>query len=117
MRSDGEHPRWTVASRQGRWPTLILVHTPVHGSWLNQVEIYHSIIQRKVLDPNASTTPPPSAARSTTSNATTTGSRSRSPGTSPARSSPRYEPPRSARRNLADLTRRLITIELAAGTT
>jgi hypothetical protein len=24
----------------------------VHGSWLNQVEIYHSIIQRKVLDPN-----------------------------------------------------------------
>ena len=37
---------------QGRWPTLILVHTPVHGSWLNQAEIYHSIIQRKVLDPN-----------------------------------------------------------------
>jgi hypothetical protein len=37
---------------QGRWPNLILVHTPVHGSWLNQVEIYHSIIQRKVLDPN-----------------------------------------------------------------
>lgn len=37
---------------QSRWPNLILVHTPVHGSWLNQVEIYHSIIQRKVLDPN-----------------------------------------------------------------
>jgi hypothetical protein len=37
---------------QGRWANLILVHTPVHGSWLNQVEIYHSIIQRKVLDPN-----------------------------------------------------------------
>jgi hypothetical protein len=37
---------------QRRWPDLILVHTPVHGSWLNQVEIYHSIIQRKVLDPN-----------------------------------------------------------------
>jgi hypothetical protein len=37
---------------QGRWPNLILVHTPVHGSWLNQVEIYHSIIQRKLLDPN-----------------------------------------------------------------
>src|SRR3954465_15014374 len=37
---------------QGRWPNLILVHTPVHGSWLNQVETYHSIIQRKVLDPN-----------------------------------------------------------------
>jgi DDE superfamily endonuclease len=37
---------------QRRWPSLVLVHTPVHGSWLNQVEIYHSIIQRKVLDPN-----------------------------------------------------------------
>ena len=34
------------------WPTLTLVHLPVHASWLNQVEIYHSIIQRKVLDPN-----------------------------------------------------------------
>jgi hypothetical protein len=28
------------------------VHTPVHASWLNQVEIYFSIIQRKVLTPN-----------------------------------------------------------------
>jgi len=37
---------------EDRWPTLILVHLPVHASWLNQVEIYHSIIQRKVLDPN-----------------------------------------------------------------
>lgn len=37
---------------QKRWPTLVLVHTPVHASWLNQVEIYHSIIQRKVLVPN-----------------------------------------------------------------
>lgn len=37
---------------QGRWRNLILVHLPVHASWLNQVEIYHSIIQRKVLDPN-----------------------------------------------------------------
>jgi hypothetical protein len=31
---------------------IILVHTPVHASWLNQVEIYFSIIQRKVLTPN-----------------------------------------------------------------
>jgi hypothetical protein len=30
----------------------MLVHTPVHASWLNQVEIYFSIIQRKVLTPN-----------------------------------------------------------------
>jgi hypothetical protein len=31
---------------------IILVHTPVHASWLNQVEIYFSSIQRKVLSPN-----------------------------------------------------------------
>ncbi len=33
----------------------ILVHTPVHASWLNQVEIYFSLLQRKVLTPNDST--------------------------------------------------------------
>ena len=31
---------------------ILVVHTPVHASWLNQVEIYFSIIQRKVLTPN-----------------------------------------------------------------
>lgn len=35
-----------------RWPTCVLVHTPVHASWLNQVEIYFSIVQRKVVTPN-----------------------------------------------------------------
>lgn len=35
-----------------KWPTIIPVHTPVHASWLNQVEIYFSVIQRKVLTPN-----------------------------------------------------------------
>jgi hypothetical protein len=35
-----------------RWPTVTLVHTPVHASWLNQVEIYFSIVQRKVVTPN-----------------------------------------------------------------
>ncbi len=34
------------------YPSLILVPTPTHASWLNQVEIYFSIIQRKVLTPN-----------------------------------------------------------------
>jgi transposase len=34
------------------WPNLILVHTPVHASWLNQIEIFFSILQRKVLTPN-----------------------------------------------------------------
>jgi hypothetical protein len=35
-----------------RWPNLTLVHMPVHPSWLNQIEIYFSIVQRKVLEPN-----------------------------------------------------------------
>jgi hypothetical protein len=37
---------------QRRHPNLILVHLPTHASWLNQIEIYFSIIQRKVLTPN-----------------------------------------------------------------
>ena len=36
----------------GVWTRIRFGHTPVHGSWLNQVEIYHSIIQRKLLNPN-----------------------------------------------------------------
>lgn len=36
---------------QARWPNLILLHTPVHASWLNQVEIYFSIVQRKGAHP------------------------------------------------------------------
>ena len=39
---------------RAQWPNAILVHTPVHASWLNQVEIYFSIVQRKVLTPNVS---------------------------------------------------------------
>ena len=35
-----------------QWPSIVPVHTPVHASWLNQVEIYFSMIQRKVLTPN-----------------------------------------------------------------
>jgi hypothetical protein len=34
------------------WPNLHLVHLPVHASWPNQIEIYFSIVQRKVLTPN-----------------------------------------------------------------
>jgi DDE superfamily endonuclease len=37
---------------QGAWPNLIVVHTPIHASWLNQTEIYLSIIHRKVITPN-----------------------------------------------------------------
>jgi len=35
-----------------QFPNAIMVHTPVHASWLNQVEIFFSIVQRKVLSPN-----------------------------------------------------------------
>ncbi len=34
------------------WPTVRLVHLPLHASWLNQIEIYFSIVGRKVLTPN-----------------------------------------------------------------
>ena len=33
-------------------PNAIMIHTPVHASWLNQVEIFFSIIQKKVISPN-----------------------------------------------------------------
>jgi len=35
-----------------RWPMIVPVHTPVHASWLNQVEVYFSIIRRKALTPD-----------------------------------------------------------------
>jgi hypothetical protein len=42
----------SVARLQSRYQNLILVHGPVHASWLNQIEIYFSVVQRKVLTPN-----------------------------------------------------------------
>ncbi len=35
-----------------RYSNAVMVHTPVHASWLNQVEIFFSVIQRKVVTPN-----------------------------------------------------------------
>jgi transposase len=37
---------------QAQWPNLELVHLPFYASWLNQIEIVFSVIQRKVLTPN-----------------------------------------------------------------
>ncbi|MFC5959014.1 IS630 family transposase [Streptomyces pratens] len=34
------------------FPNAVMVHTPVHASWLNQVEIFFSVVQRKVVTPN-----------------------------------------------------------------
>ena len=42
----------SIERLEGRWPNLRLIHLPTHASWLNQVEIYFSIIQRKLLEPN-----------------------------------------------------------------
>ena len=51
---NGSSHRGQTAIRRLRkaYRKAVLVHTPVHASWLNQVEIYFSIIQRKVLTPN-----------------------------------------------------------------
>lgn len=39
--------------RLATWhPNAVQVHTPIHASWLNQIEIYFSVVQRKVLTPN-----------------------------------------------------------------
>jgi len=37
---------------QRAWLNIVPVHLPVHASWLNQIEIYFSVVQRKVLTPN-----------------------------------------------------------------
>jgi transposase len=37
------------------WPNAQLIHLPAHASWLDQAEIYFSVVQRKVLTPNDST--------------------------------------------------------------
>jgi hypothetical protein len=34
------------------WPNIVLVHTPIHASWLNQIEVYFSVVQRKLLTPS-----------------------------------------------------------------
>ena len=47
------HRGQTSIDRLKSWyPNAILVHTPIHASWLNQIEIYFSILQRKALTPN-----------------------------------------------------------------
>ena len=41
----------SVQRMREAWPTAVLVHLPIHASWLNQVEIFFSIVQRKVIKP------------------------------------------------------------------
>jgi DDE superfamily endonuclease len=42
----------SIKRLEGRFENLRLIHLPIHASWLNQIEIYFSIVQRKVLTPN-----------------------------------------------------------------
>ena len=42
----------SVERLQREWSTLRLIHLPVHASWLDQCEIYFSIVQRQVVTPN-----------------------------------------------------------------
>ncbi len=48
----GHRGQAAVQRFRARWPNLRLVHLPIHASWLNQVEIFFSVVQRKVLMPN-----------------------------------------------------------------
>jgi len=45
------HPNTFPARLQGMYPNAVAVPLPTHSSWLNQIEIYFSIVQRKVLTP------------------------------------------------------------------
>jgi transposase len=51
---NGSDHRGRKAARRLRaaWPNAIMIHTPVHASWLNQIEIFFSIIQKKVISPS-----------------------------------------------------------------
>ncbi len=47
------HRNWAAAARlSNAYPNATMIHLPVHASWLNQIEIYFSILQRKALTPN-----------------------------------------------------------------
>jgi len=46
------HNGWrSIIRMEEAWPNARLVHLPVHASWLNQIEIYFSILQRKAITP------------------------------------------------------------------
>jgi hypothetical protein len=51
---NGSDHRGKKAARRLRdaHPNAIMIHTPVHASWLNQAEIVFSIVQKKVISPN-----------------------------------------------------------------
>lgn len=42
----------SVERLEGKYSNLALIHGPVHASWINQIEIYFSVLHRKALTPN-----------------------------------------------------------------
>jgi hypothetical protein len=42
----------SIERLEGAYENLRLIHLPIHASWLNQIELYFSIVQRKALTPN-----------------------------------------------------------------
>lgn len=51
MDNGSSHRGERSIERLKKWPMIVPVHLPIHASWLNQIEIYFSIVQRKVLTP------------------------------------------------------------------
>jgi hypothetical protein len=74
------------------WPNAILVHTPIHASWLNQIEIYFSIVQRTVLTSKTSYLCPSSSSGYWTSKSTISKPLLRFTGPSLAKTSTLYWP-------------------------
>jgi len=42
----------SIERMEQKWKNARLIHLPIHASWLNQIELYFSIVQRKALTPN-----------------------------------------------------------------
>ncbi len=47
-----QHPNTFPHWMKTHHPKVVLHYLPTHASWLNQIELYFSIVQRKVLTPN-----------------------------------------------------------------
>ena len=75
--------RAAAARLSDAYPNAQMVHLPVHASWLNQVEVYFSVIQRKLLTPDDFGDLDSLAEKSSPSNGTTTQPPGHSTGSSP----------------------------------
>jgi hypothetical protein len=74
----------SVKRLEGKYANLRLIHLPVHASWLNQIELYFSIVQRRSCPPTTSSTWSRSSSGCWASSAAISRSQRRSTGASPA---------------------------------